>query len=88
MNKLRTNPSAFIPYLEQLLTKFHKNNEKMLMVDGEPATAIRTREGPVAVNDAIEFLRRSQPVRPLEYSSDLSLAAKDHVEDIGPKGLL
>lgn len=45
-----------------------------------------TREGWQAVAEAIRFLRRVKPMPPLVASRGLSRAARDHVNDHGPRG--
>ena len=51
-------------------------------------TTLRTKEGMAAVNEAIEYLNRLEPVRVLRWNEELGRAARDHVIDIGPKGLV
>jgi len=50
------------------------------------SAGIETHEGPGAYRDAIEFLKGQPPVPSLKWSSAMQRAAKDHIEDIGPKG--
>lgn len=59
--------------------------------------SIATREGKFAVMEAIEFLtiqqskydaKEGKPLPPLRWDERVAAAAKDHVEDIGPKGLI
>jgi len=52
--------------------------------DGRPV--IKTINGLQAVDDAIKWLKRANPVRPLQWSCLLARAAKQHVEDIGARG--
>jgi len=52
--------------------------------DGE--SAIETDEGPDAYLEAIDFLKEQDPVSPLKWSQELSYAAQDHVNDVGPVG--
>ena len=47
-----------------------------------------TSEGAKAVEDAIHFLQKQEAVAPLKWNADLAMVAKDHVEDIGPRGLI
>jgi len=54
---------------------------------GNGRPTIRTKEGPSAILEAIEFISQKQPVKPLKWSQELSEASKSHVLDIGPKGL-
>ena len=83
MNKLRDDPKSFIPHLQEMLGRFEGD---MLKQPGK--TTLRTKEGPAAVNEAIEYLNRISTVRPLRWHEELSRAARDHVLDIGPKGLV
>jgi len=81
-NDIRTNPSCFIPKLENVLQYF--KNKIYHLPDEE---AFQTFEGDQAVKEAIEFLKIQRPVQELTFSKELQNACKDHVEDIGPKGL-
>ena len=51
-------------------------------------TTLRTKEGASAVQEAIEHLNKQQPVRTLRFNEELAKAARDHVVDTGPKGLV
>ena len=51
-------------------------------------TTLRTKEGPAAVNEAIEYLNRLAPVQPMKWNEELGKAARDHVIDTGAKGLV
>ena len=81
-NQLRKNPESFIDKLKESLKHFR---EKIYHKPGEDP--IQTYEGPDAIKDAIEFLQSQKPVRELKYDKNISLACKDHVYDIGVKGL-
>ena len=48
---------------------------------------IQTYEGVSAVNDSIQFLKNQKPLNELILNKDITQACKDHIEDIGPKGL-
>ena len=48
---------------------------------------IETYEGIQCINNAIEFLKNQNPIKPLKYSFELSKSCKDHAKDIGSKGL-
>ena len=63
-----------------MLPKFDDKNS---LIREEGKRPFKTREGKAAVLDAIEFLKQAEPVRELRYNSELSLAAKFHVEDVG-----
>ena len=49
---------------------------------------LRTKEGASAVQEAIEYLQKIQPVRELKWNNELYVASREHVQDIGPKGLV
>ena len=83
INKVRENPKYIIPQLRDLITKF---DGEVLKREGK--VNLRTKEDPDAVREAIAYLERAQPVGGLKWNDDLARAAKDHVEDTGPKGLL
>lgn len=54
----------------------------------DPNLGIRTNEGPAAVQEAIDYLEGKSSVAVFSWSDLYARAAKAHVEDIGPKGLL
>lgn len=82
-NNIRKNPSSYIPYLEEQL-KYFKGN--VFTRPGE--ISIQTNEGTAVVKEAIEFLKKQQPIKEgIEYSESISKACQDHANDIGPKGL-
>ena len=56
-NRLRSDPSSFIPLLQERLTYFDGD---VLRLPGKQP--IRSNEGPAAVTAAIEFLKQAQPV--------------------------
>ena len=81
-NELRTNPKSFLSKLHSCLNHFkdkiyHKPDE-------EP---IQTYEGISAVKEAINFLKNQNPVHELTLNKDITQACRDHINDIGPKGL-
>ena len=81
MNRVRRNPGAYADELVEL--KQYYNGNELKLPGKEPIT---TSEGVRAVNDAIEFLRSTNPLPPLTASLGMSLAAKDHVQDQGAAG--
>ncbi len=77
INKLRSDPSSYAhEYLEPLLT-LYKGNKLCLPGD----TPINTKEGIVALRDAIQYLRKSAPVLPLMPDVRLTRASRDHQKD-------
>lgn len=82
MSKVRQNPASLIPYLEdhrsQFRGKIYRNNGINMM----------TKEGTVAVDEAITYLRSCRPCSALKLSIAMSRAAQDHVDDQGPKGAI
>ncbi|CAG9333030.1 unnamed protein product [Blepharisma stoltei] len=81
INACRTNPKAYADAVADIL-KFYKG--KMLTRPGE--TPIETQEGPAPVQEVIKRLKAMNPIGPIELSDDMSKAAKDHCDDLGPKG--
>ena len=53
MNRMRTDPTYFISYLEERLQYFDENN--ILWLPGE--IGLITQEGTAAVEEGIEFLQ-------------------------------
>ncbi len=45
-------------------------------------------EGDNVFKEAIQFLKSLPPLQPLQWDPNLSRSAQEHVDDIGPKGLL
>ena len=83
MNQARTNPNAYAEKLVQLKQYFDGNTIRR---PGE--VGIITQEGVSAVDEAIAFLRAASPTSTLSPSRGMSLGARDHVSDQGPKGAL
>ena len=45
-------------------------------------------EGDNVFKEAIQFLKNLTPLKPLQWEPNLARSAQEHVDDIGPKGLL
>ena len=85
INKFRTNPNLLINHLEQI-KQYLDIPSKIL---SEPnKVQIQMVEGIEAFNEAINFLKKIKSLEPLKWDENLAKSAKEHVEDIGPKGLL
>lgn len=81
-NYLRKNPQSYIEKLERV-----SRNYKGKYLRHPMEIPIETYEGIQGIKDTIEFLKNQKPVKELIYSEELSLAARDHVIDIGDKGI-
>ena len=82
INSIRENPSAYIEKLETDLTYIKDN---VIHRPGEDA--IRLKEGDLAFKEAIEFLKKQDPVDKLVLDDRLSHACRDHCDNLGAKGL-
>ncbi len=80
-NRARQDPKGYAAHLEALRRQF---DGRLLRFPGEPS--ILTREGVAAVDEAIDYLGRADPLPALISSEGMSQAAEDHVRDQGPKG--
>jgi uncharacterized protein YkwD len=81
LNRLRANPRAYVPILEEHRQGF-SGNRKVVSQN----VILLTQEGVKPVDEAIGFLRKAAPVPALILSSGMSKAARDHVLDLGPEG--
>lgn len=81
LNKVRTDPQSFIPLIQKELNYF---KGQIFMRPGN--LAIKTNEGAAAFNEAIEFLKKQEPLPELEYNETLEEAALDLIDDILPNG--
>ena len=85
MNDFRKNPKKLADKLEQL--RSYLDPESNIL--SEPGKIqIQLVEGEAAFIEAINFLKRLPSLQPLQWDENLALSAQEHVNDIGPKGLL
>lgn len=83
LNRARTDPRA---YADRLAVYRRYFNGKVVRYPGNP-DGLRTAEGIAAVDEAIRVLRRQPPVRTVSAATLLTRAARDHVEEQGPRGV-
>jgi len=82
LNLARTRPAEYARVLEE-----HKRNFKGPLIAVVDGRKIKTVEGFAAVDEAIAFLKSTPPVPALSASRPLTLSARDHVRDLGPRGM-
>jgi uncharacterized protein YkwD len=83
VNALRADPAGYAAHVQSRLPHYQG---KTVRIPG--ATAIRTVEGVSAAQEALAALRSAEPAGTLQMSGALMSSARDHVRDIGPKGML
>lgn len=83
INLVRTNPLKYAEFAKDLRKSMVG---RMIKHPGKPT--ILTQEGIAAVDEAIGFLRSVRRVTALSPSRGLSMAARDHVRNQGPKGTI
>jgi uncharacterized protein YkwD len=83
LNRARADPRD---YADRLAVYRRYFNGKIVRYPGNP-DGLRTAEGVAAVDEAIRVLRRQPPVRTVSSAPLLARAARDHVEEQGPRGV-
>jgi uncharacterized protein YkwD len=83
MNRVRNNPTSYIPILENWKKRFQGKQIKIT-----DFVYLQTQEGVKAVDEAIRYLKYVHPMGSLSISKGMCLAAKDHVQDQGVKGAI
>jgi uncharacterized protein YkwD len=81
VNLARTDPQKYARLIEDLKRYF---DGKRLVRPGD--VPLITQEGARAADEAIRFLQKQKPLAALLASRGMSLAARDHVRDQGPRG--
>ena len=82
VNQLRTDPSSLIPQIT-----YQKSCLKGMILFVPDNPAIKTKEGTVAFDEAIAFLKTAEPVDPLQLNDAICQAAQLHTDDLGAKCL-
>jgi len=85
LNEFRKNPKTLVKHLESL-KKFLDTKTNILSEPGK--IQMQMIEGENIFNEAIKFLNGLGPLEPLTLDERLCKSANEHVQDIGPKGLL
>ena len=85
INKFRSNPRELARHLEKLKKYLDKNTNILSEPD---KIQIQMVEGENVFNEAIQYLKNLSPLPPFEWDDCLAQSAQEHVDDIGPKGLL
>ncbi|MBN2413926.1 CAP domain-containing protein [candidate division KSB1 bacterium] len=81
LNLARQNPAQYAAVLEQLRPLY---KGKYLAKPGQ--VMLVTKEGVKALEEAIRFLKKAEPLPALRLSKGMSLAALDHVHEQGWNG--
>jgi len=84
LNRARTNPSDYATEIERDLQYYQGT---LFRRPGDDSF-LQTHEGAVAAREAIRVLRQTRPLPALRVSSGMMLAARDHVNDQAPRGLM
>jgi len=83
---MRTNPKSLIPILDNSIKNFESERSARLKRFGRPD--LITQEGVNAWREAKQALLEQGSLEALEWNDGLALAAQDHCNDIGPKGVV
>ncbi len=80
-NLARTQPQVYAEFVADLLPYFRGDH-----LERPGRIALRTQEGRSAVEETVRFLRNATPMKPLTPSRGMSLAAKEHAQDLERTG--
>jgi len=84
LNTLRYNPTAFSIRMESLLLSIKDNHA----LHRHHAVPVILSEGRSVIEEAIDSLKKTEPLPSLELSKGLSNAAQSHANDTGDKGIV
>jgi hypothetical protein len=84
LNDYRKNPRLLSKHLEGL--KRHLDKNKVLTEPNK--IPIQMVEGEDVINEAVQYLNGLKSLPPFELDPYLCQSAQEHVDDIGPRGLL
>ena len=82
INLARTAPRTYAGFLREFRQLFHGT---YYLLPGS-STRMLTTEGPKAVDEAVRFMSRQKPLRPLAWSDGLAAAAAELAEEQGSSG--
>ena len=85
INKYRANPRELANHLDKLKRYLDPSTNILSEPD---KIQIQMVEGKTVFDEAIRFLRGLRSLPPLQWDDCLAQSAQEHVDDIGPKGLL
>lgn len=81
MSDLRVRPRVWAKLLKERRGQFEGT-----LWNRPGRVPLRTEEGVHALDEAIAFLESTRPSGPLRFNEGLSLAARRHARDLGPRG--
>lgn len=82
LNIARQRPKELAEHIRAMRKHFQGT---LMRREGQPS--LQTKEGLAAVDEAIQFLERQQPLPPFQrVSAGMTRAARDHVSDTGRRG--
>eukprot|EP00397_Hematodinium_sp_SG-2012_P010024 GEMP01010127.1.p1 GENE.GEMP01010127.1~~GEMP01010127.1.p1 ORF type:complete len:480 (+),score=71.93 GEMP01010127.1:156-1595(+) len=83
LNFVREKPKEVAVLLTKRLSKFNGLDFTL-----DKGRILKTREGRAAVDDCIKFLRKQEPVPPLDTTNEagIRMACEDHIHDNGATG--
>jgi uncharacterized protein YkwD len=83
MNRVRANPAGYAKFLQAWRKRFNGKQAKL-----SPRLFLQTKEGTVAVDEAIRAVKRITPAPRLQLSTGITTAAREHVIYQGKRGLI